>query len=514
MKRAFALLRSLLLLLSLACGCRRQEETVLRYDLPLLPRSLDPQFADPDDTAAQLLLTNLFTGLTRLSPEGSVIPGCAERWEVSADGLTYTFTLRGGLQWADGSALTADDFVFGISRLFEVPHIPPCAGFYTAIENADAVMKGEKPLSALGVGAAGDDTVILTLERPAAEILTLLARPAAAPCSRAFFAEQKGRYGLDREALLTNGAFLLRAWSESGVSLRRSETYFSPAAIDGVDFAVNDDPAARYLADETDACLFDGPAAKENGLTGISVRDRTWSLLLNPARPAGGDENLRRALLAAIEAETLSDRPGDAAEPAAGLIAPSHTVLGAPYREAVGPVRAPALPADARQTMLDAFAALQTERFPKATLLICDDAVSGRIGGALLQNWSDTLSAYVNLEAVPYQTLLSRVRNGQFDLALSPLPTESGDDSAGLRLFSALLGANDAYGIGARLAEVSRGEGDAAQALFAAEQAIVDAHLALPVCDTPSVFVCREGISGVWCEPSTRIVSFADAAAD
>jgi len=510
MKRFFALLLALACLLAAAVGCKKQEEAILRYDLDSMPRSLDPQFADPDDTAAQLLLTNLFAGLTRTAPGGAVGPACAERWEISADALTYTFYLREGLQWANGAALTADDFVFGLQRLFDVPHVPPCADFYRFIRNADAVLAGREPLSALGVRAPDERTVVISLERPCAEALTLLARPAAAPCNRVFFADQKGRYGLDAGSLLTNGSYTLLRWSDSGASLRRNEAGLAPAAIDGIEFTAAQDGMARCLEGITDACLFDGATAAANGLTGAVMRDRTWSLLLNPACAACADENLRRALLAALTEETLSDRPGDAAIPSEGLIAPSHTVNGTLYRERVGAVAFPVLPRDARQTMLDAFAALGIEKYPKMTLLICDDAVSMRIGGAMLQNWTDSLSAYANLETVSYQTLLSRVRNGQFDLALSPLPADAGDVGGGLHLFSALLDSGDVYGVGALL-EAAASDADPAHRLLAAEQAIIDAALALPVCETPFVFVCREGLSGVWCEPSTRIVHFEDA---
>ncbi len=500
MKRLFAILLALLLPIAALCGCGQQEETVLRYAVSALPRSLDPQFADPDDEDLQLLLTQLYFGLTRLQPDGKAGPACAERWEVSPDGLTYTFYLRDGLCWADGSPLTAEDFVFGLRRLFDVPHLSPSAGFYRVIRGAEGILDRGSPLSSLGVAARGDDAVAISLEKPGEEILTLLSRPAAAPCSRAFFEDQKGRYGLEKKTLLTNGAFLLQSWGKQGFSLGRNEACFAPAVPDGAELTVAADAAELYLAGDVDFCLVDGAAAAAGGLTGTAVHDRTWSLLLNPARSCFYDEALRRALLAAVDEETLSERAGAYSEKARGLVSPAFSLDGVNYRDAVGPTAAPSLPGDARAAMLEAFSRLGIEKYPKTTLLVCDDPVSGRLGGALLQNWADILSTYVNLESVPYQDLLSRVRAGDFDLALSPLPTDSGDETGGLRLFASLP-------IGRELPDAKAD----AKGLFAFEQAVVDAAAAMPVCETPSVFVCRPEISGVWIEPSSRVVHFEDA---
>ena len=68
---------------------------------------------------------DVYEGLISFDGEGRVIPGAAERWEVSADGLTYSFHLRDGLKWSNGDALVAQDFVDGMLRTMDPAPPPP-----------------------------------------------------------------------------------------------------------------------------------------------------------------------------------------------------------------------------------------------------------------------------------------------------------------------------------------------------------------------------------------------------
>ena len=81
---------------------------VIKYVMQNEPETLDPNMNNYANSS--IVLQNLFTGLMQIGPDGSLINGCAESYEVSEDGLTYTFTLRDGLKWSDGQPLTAGDF--------------------------------------------------------------------------------------------------------------------------------------------------------------------------------------------------------------------------------------------------------------------------------------------------------------------------------------------------------------------------------------------------------------------
>ena len=117
------------------------------------PESLDPHLAKT--TQAQIVQRDLFEGLVIYSPDGRVVPGVAERWEVSNDGLEYTFYLREDARWSNGDPVSADDFVYSLRRLTD----PATASFYAetlnVIKNTSTVVSGESPATELGIRASG-----------------------------------------------------------------------------------------------------------------------------------------------------------------------------------------------------------------------------------------------------------------------------------------------------------------------------------------------------------------------
>ena len=130
--RFLALVLSAVLLLPALAGCSKKTgaEKDLAYPIDGEPVCLDPQIAA--DETAKLVTGNCFEGLVRLDESGAIVPGAAQRWDVSADGRTYTFHLREGMKWhfddsdeleellgkgiAIDATLIAEDFAFGIER--------------------------------------------------------------------------------------------------------------------------------------------------------------------------------------------------------------------------------------------------------------------------------------------------------------------------------------------------------------------------------------------------------------
>lgn len=155
-----------------------------------IPANLDPQVAlDPSDVIA---CTNLYSGLVRRTPEGELAPALAESWEVSADGLQYTFTLRPELRYtaAKGAqtdyAITAQDFVFAFQRVFQAETRSPYAVDFAAILNSGPVLAGERAPAELGVQAADDRTLVFRLSERDDNFLAKLTLPGAMPCDEAF----------------------------------------------------------------------------------------------------------------------------------------------------------------------------------------------------------------------------------------------------------------------------------------------------------------------------------------
>ena len=138
------------------------------------PLTLDP--VDSDSVYESLPLNQIFDGLVDVDPTMHILPALASDWVVSRDGKTYTFKLRPGVRFHDGSLLTVDDVVFTIRRLLEPKnrHRSLAASYLSVIEGADAYSRGRTPELA-GVAALDARTVRIRLEHPYGSFLEVLA---------------------------------------------------------------------------------------------------------------------------------------------------------------------------------------------------------------------------------------------------------------------------------------------------------------------------------------------------
>jgi oligopeptide transport system substrate-binding protein len=127
------------------------------------PATLDP--AKIDGVWENVIVSQLIVGLTQFGPDGKIVPAMAKSWEASPDGLTWTFHLRDA-NWSDGVPVTADDYVFGIRRVVDPKTASSSAFLDFPIKNAEQVISGHAPLTALGVEAPDPHTVVFHLEHP------------------------------------------------------------------------------------------------------------------------------------------------------------------------------------------------------------------------------------------------------------------------------------------------------------------------------------------------------------
>lgn len=217
------------------------------------PETLDLHKASTIQAAD--ILRDLGEGLVGYSATGELIPAAAESWEISGDGLTYTFHLREGLRWSNGDELTAAHFVAGMRRLVT----PATAAFYAqmlaSIVNAPQIVAGDATPASLGVGAPDERTLVIHLARPTPYLLSLLTHPSTFPVHPGSMAEYGDRFALPGK-LVSNGAYRLDAWVPGSiVSLKRNVHYWNAAAtaIDAVNYHVlvqNNSELNRYRAGE------------------------------------------------------------------------------------------------------------------------------------------------------------------------------------------------------------------------------------------------------------------------
>ncbi|MBI4626608.1 MAG: peptide ABC transporter substrate-binding protein [Verrucomicrobia bacterium] len=206
-------------------GCAKREtpaDAGIRTQTLLLGNGAEPADLDPQILTAysdQNIMMALFEGLTALDEQTSQpAPTAAERWDISADGLTWTFQLRPGLKWSNGEPLTADDFVASWRRLLSPALGAENAYYLYPIQNAEAFNKGTvtEP-GALGVAAPDTRTLVVTLARPTPYFAMLTAQPATYPVNVRVLAKfdaltKRGTAWTRPGNLAGNGPFLLKEW--------------------------------------------------------------------------------------------------------------------------------------------------------------------------------------------------------------------------------------------------------------------------------------------------------------
>ena len=489
MKRILCLLLALCLLAGSAVGCGKDDGDGGGFRFPIdgEPSALDPQIATED--AAVTVLCALFEGLTRLDEDGKAVPAAAD-WTVSEDGMTYTFTLKESYwttnsvkgkeqPWDENLPVTADDFLFAFQRLADPATNSPLAGELAGIAD---------------VAATDDKTLTVTLSAPDEDFPAKMATSPFFPCHRGFFEATAGRYGLEKQYLLSNGAFRLAIWNHSeSLLLYKHEAYHDAANVSpqAVRFVIGTADALTALqsGDLSAAPLTAAQAAQAgNTVKTVALTDTVRSVVLNTAADPLAEVHLRRALRDGIEWNSVDGYLTEVGETvAAGYIPPAATAEGEEYRTAANTLPRTTDAAGAASNLQTALQALYpdggaTPSRIKLTLLAAEDTVSADLARYILQSWQKNLGITVTLKLVSEQELVSRVKSGNYQAALYTHTPSGLTGAENLSSFASAATDNVTRlvdkGVDAAIAAAKSGGRAETTAL---EQAVYDACPAIPI---------------------------------
>lgn len=511
-------LSALLILPFSSCGSSKTDQ-LLKYNIASDPVNLDPPLAD--DPQSALVVTNLFEGLLRLTADGKLTEGVATDYDVSGDGLTYTFHLRSDAKWSDGTPLTAKDFVFGFQRLFNPSTGSQSAKKLYCIQNAEQVHTGLLPVSSLGVTADDDYTLTIKLAYQNAMFLTLLTTPAAMPCNEAFFIESKGRYGLTEKTLLSNGAYRLKEWSKGKyLALRRNEEYHSATKVKngGVSLYIQPDAAVTledFKNGSVHAFFLEGVQAEQLTGKGFNIdrnSNSVWGILLNRTKPALANGNITNALMYGLDRLSYEESLTDYLTPANAIVPPAVSILEKPYREELAlNVTAPAYNAEqAIQFARAGFSDLQVTSLTELTVIVPKDTPLPTLFSYISQVWQRDLKIYFKVEQLEPDEYLQRLDTGDFDCAVLQLTGDYNSPDTFLSQFNEM----GKYGIQVPgledlLMQASRGSTAESAALYGqAEQLILNTGVFLPVAYQTNCFVSSSSVTGFIHDISGQIVDF------
>ena len=220
--------------------------------------SLDPQQAT-DGTSFEVI-ADYTDGLMQMDADGQAVPAIAESYDLSDDGLTYTFHLRSDAKWSNGTPVTAADFVFAWQRAVD----PAVASEYAymlsdigQVKNAAEIIAGEKDKSELGVTAVDDVTLQVELNVPVSYFLSLMYFPTFYPVNEEFFNSCGDTFATSPETTLSNGAFVLDSYEPAATAfhLTKNADYYDAAKVQlsGLSYQVIQDSQQALMSYQTGA---------------------------------------------------------------------------------------------------------------------------------------------------------------------------------------------------------------------------------------------------------------------
>lgn len=282
------------------------------------PASLDPHKVESD--VEFNIISDLFDGLVSVSPTGEIQPRLAEKWE-NKDNTVWTFHLRPGITWSDGTPITAEDIVWSWQRLVDPKTVSPYASYPGSmrIVNGTDIAEGKKAPESLGVKAINDATLEVTLTQPNAAFLAMLAHPSLVPIDKVLV----GRFGekwTKPEHFVSSGAYTLSQWvvNERIVAVRNPH-YWDNAhtVINKVTYLPISSEAAdvnRYKAGEIDI-VYTVPINQFAQLKktlgselDVSPQLATYYYQFNTTRPPFNDARVRKALNLALDKDIIAEK--------------------------------------------------------------------------------------------------------------------------------------------------------------------------------------------------------------
>ena len=471
-----------------------------------IPANLDPQVAS--GASDVIACENLYGTLVRKDPDGELVPELCEKWTVSSDGLTYTFTLKDGLRYAaaKGAAteydITAEDFVFAFRRIFNAETASPYAVEFSAIQNSAAVLAGLADESSLGVSANGPLTLVFRLSERDDNFLAKLAMPGAAPCDEAFFESTRGTYGLTAQTTLASGSFYLYNWTASGLFLRRTVESPLVGSLRLVqDTSGSGKSAAQLIADDKCSAALD-ESGEATSLQTVSYSDTTWALLFNCDSIFASTE-LRQALGSAAASAVEVPGGGLFAE-AKGLIPDGLTVDGIDYRQTAGDVR-PAF-GDPRALYIAARdGGVSPSDFCRVSLLLPSGSGLSDTAELINSAWQKEFSLFFSVEEVEPEEFQKRLENGSYTIALAPVQAEGGSVYTALAQFSptggGLTGYSDALYTTQLSASATATGSTRCSLLAACERQLLEQAVAVPLFTQQKRLLVANGIEGLVFDP-------------
>lgn len=426
-------------ILALVSGCSRttRVETGTREGVLYIAEDGEPGDLDPNtniDGSEEYVLNGLYEGLVGIAGDGhTIVPGVASSWEVSPDGLLYTFHLRPDARWSNGAAVTADDFLFSFRRVFDPRVACEESSFGFAIDGSEAYALGKTTnVSTLGLSVPDSRTFVIRLAHPAPYFLGVLGigspfLPVYRPLLEKFGGvHQRGAPWTREGVLVGNGPFILTRWVQNQViELRRNPSYWDAARVklNGVNFYPVEDFSVQEMGFRSGEFHMTTrfPIFKESAYANVQpavlhrVPRRTTNFVtFNVSLAPFKDARVRRALSMALDRKRICSAVFHSfAEPAFSQVRPGTGGFTVPESASYHYD-----PDGARRLLAEAGYPGGKGFPPVELMLVGNDAQTVSLGEVVQAAWRDVLGLTTNLSPTEKKVYLDAERTKNFHLII------------------------------------------------------------------------------------------------
>lgn len=485
---------------------------VFRYSTRTEPTTLDPTKSNciPDNEIQHALTESLVR-----NTGGEVNPGVAKEWEISDDGLVYTFHLNEDAKWSDGEQIKAQDFVYSWQRLMDPETAAPYAFIGEYIKNGLAVETGKMDPSELGVVAKDDTTLEVTLEHPTAYFLSMIGAQAQfAPLRQDVVEEYGTDFAADAEKNVYSGPYVLTSSANQKWVFEPNEEYWDADSIklDRVELSyVQNQDTALAMYESGDLDYVELPSASVPNYEGKDNTFRNGNVdyfYFNLDNKFLANENIRLALNYALNRNDYNELVNN------GIYAPSTSLV---FSGLTGVEKTYGEESTLEGYPLDGDEAKAKEYLEKGiselglsgasdvklAITTTDTESSKKQAEVCQEMWNNTLGIDVTIEQVTYSEVLTRHGTGEFEIAWGGWGSDYDDPYSYLELFKSDSAYNYSHYKNDKVDELltaSQTETDAKarmDMLHEAEQIIIDEGAFLPQAEREVHYLIDDDVKDV-----------------
>ena len=445
MKKIFLLF---IMMILISCGGAGKESsssgnTKIIVNETAEPKSIDPGLlTDQSGIAVNSLVSE---GLTRQGKDGTPEPGLAEKWDVSEDGLTWTFHLRENIKWSSGEPVTADDFKFAWLRVLEPATASEYAYMLHYIKGGQAYNEGKGKKEDVGINVIDSRTLEVKLERPTAYFASLAASPTYAPIREKFFDEKGKNFALEADAMEYSGPYKIKNWKhDSNFIMVKNENYWNKdhIKIDEVEMVLVADSTAELNAfnnGEIELIRLTAEQYKryeKDPRVNVFRNNSVWYLEYNMENKFLANKKIRQALTLAVDKEEMANTiVKGTGEAAYGIVPTGFPGESKTFREENGDSYPKYNPEEAKRLYKEGLAELGVTELPELSLIINEAGNNKKIAEYVQEKIRTNLGANIRIEPIPFKERMARLQQKDFEIVLSGWGSDYADPMTYIDLF-------------------------------------------------------------------------------